>query len=447
MNPSVAAVRDGGRLGRDESKGERVAGAKREKTDYRGIYRRGQGYVYIWRDAHGRQRSASARTLKEARDGKSARELEARGGVALDLQRVTFESFAREWVRSYQGRGSTGFRENTRAEYQRDLERYAIAFFGSKLRVSEISPRHVARFIAWLVDDEAQRRRHAEEEAARRRDGRRVLGPPRLPLSDQTVRRIVAPLRACLATAVRDGIARSNPCTGAALPHRPRVDEDDDEPEAKVLSREQLQMFLAVVNPRYRLLFWLLAATGLRISEAVALQWKHLRLDGGSPGVRVRRAYVRGVMGPPKSRYGRREVPLPLDLADALRARKAAERPGDDGLVFPGRSGAILDQSNLRRDALVPAAVEVDADWMGFHTLRHTCASLLFDGGRNAVQVQRWLGHHSPAFTLATYVHLLTDDLGDPLELAGGSGGSIGAARGTETARSEGHVDMAKTAL
>jgi hypothetical protein len=35
--------------------------------------------------------------------------------------------------------------------------------------------------------------------------------------------------------------------------------------------------------------------------------------------------------------------------------------------------------------------------------------------GRNAVQVQRWLGHHSPSFTLDTYVHMLDPDLGDPL--------------------------------
>jgi integrase len=33
----------------------------------------------------------------------------------------------------------------------------------------------------------------------------------------------------------------------------------------------------------------------------------------------------------------------------------------------------------------------------GVHTLRHTCASRLFAAGRNAVQVQRWRGHHSPA--------------------------------------------------
>jgi hypothetical protein len=42
--------------------------------------------------------------------------------------------------------------------------------------------------------------------------------------------------------------------------------------------------------------------------------------------------------------------------------------------------------------------------------------TLLFAEGRNAVQVQRWLGHHSPAFTLATYVHLLDGDVGAPLE-------------------------------
>ena len=43
-----------------------------------------------------------------------------------------------------------------------------------------------------------------------------------------------------------------------------------------------------------------------------------------------------------------------------------------------------------------------------------TCATLLFRSGANAKRVQIWLGHHSPAFTLATYVHLLADDLPDP---------------------------------
>ena len=51
--------------------------------------------------------------------------------------------------------------------------------------------------------------------------------------------------------------------------------------------------------------------------------------------------------------------------------------------------------------------------------LRHTCASLLFapvehrDGGKNAKQVQEWLGHHSPAYTLKEYVHLIDAGVGD----------------------------------
>lgn len=51
-----------------------------------------------------------------------------------------------------------------------------------------------------------------------------------------------------------------------------------------------------------------------------------------------------------------------------------------------------------------------------FHTFRHTVASRLFAEGRNILQVQRWLGHHSPSFTLDTYVHLLDKDLGRPLK-------------------------------
>jgi hypothetical protein len=50
-----------------------------------------------------------------------------------------------------------------------------------------------------------------------------------------------------------------------------------------------------------------------------------------------------------------------------------------------------------------------------------TVATLLFAEGCNAVQVQRWLGHHSPAFTLSVYVHLLDGDLGAPLSVLEGA--------------------------
>jgi Phage integrase family len=48
-----------------------------------------------------------------------------------------------------------------------------------------------------------------------------------------------------------------------------------------------------------------------------------------------------------------------------------------------------------------------------YHTLRHTCGSLLFEAGRNVKQVSEWLGHADPSFTLNTYVHLLDEGIGD----------------------------------
>jgi integrase len=111
-------------------------------------------------------------------------------------------------------------------------------------------------------------------------------------------------------------------------------------------------------------------------------------------------------------------------------------RSNPDVLVFPSRTGSPLNHSNMLARVLRPVAEEVGAPWAGFHTFRHTCASLLFHGGRNAVQIQRWLGHHSPAFTLSTYVHLLGDDMGEPLALGQHlDGARFGATSQQETAQ------------
>lgn len=208
----------------------------------------------------------------------------------------------------------------------------------------------------------------------------------------------------------------------------------------RVLSREQLAAFLAVVHPRHRVMFRVLASTGLRVSELVALQWRHVRLDGSEPCVRVRRALVRGREQPPKSRHGRRDVPLGRDLVDALRAhRTASEWPGEEDLVFPTLNGTPLQVENVRRRVLRPAAEEAGAPWVGFHTFRHTCASMLFERGENVKKVQRWLGHHSASFTLETYVHLLDERLPEPVDLGLelGTGGNQVAT----SAASGGHRD------
>lgn len=397
--------------------------AKLETTRHRGIYKRGSRYVVRYR-VNGAQRQESAANMKEALRLKRARETDRDRGEFEAESRIPFGEYAREWIERYQGNGRRGFTDNTRDDYRRDLEHYALPYLDERLgrTVSSLSPRDIANWIGWLCDaDEQGRRRDDRRRALAERNGKAAPRKPGGPLnlSDATVRRIVSPVRACLSTAKREGLVRHNAADGAVLPVRETVIEDGPE-HARALTRAQLATFLDIVPARHALLFRFLASTGVRWSEVAALRWSDLRLDGSAPCVRIRRAIVRGTFKPPKSKHGRRDIPLDAGLVDDLRhARVESEWSTDDSLVFPAQNGEPMRQENVRRRVLRPSAGEAGVPWIGFHTFRHTCASLLFDRGANAVQVQRWLGHHSPAFTLSTYVHLLDGGVGAGLGLEG----------------------------
>ncbi|MGC2374465.1 MAG: tyrosine-type recombinase/integrase [Solirubrobacteraceae bacterium] len=386
--------------------------AKMEKTRTPGIYKRGSRYVFAYR-VDGRQRWESCRTLDEARRAKAARATDIGRGEFEERSRITLHEYAREWIERYQGTGRRGFREETRSEYRALLDKYALSHFPAQAKLTEITPRHIASFVGWLCE---QTRSAATKEDPDRR----------VPLSDKTVRNALGPLKACLATARREGLIRHNPATDVALPHRARVDDDDDRPRPFPRVEggdgepiETMELVVGHVNESHRLMFELLAATGLRRSELLVLEGRHLALDGDRPHVKVRQRVRRRrgeglVIGPLKSRYSKREVPIPRALADRLRALDTAS----DDFVFCAATGTVLDPDNLAMRVLAPACKAAGVEWAGFHTFRHTVASRLFAEGRNVVQVQRWLGHHSASFTLDTYVHLLDNDLGEPLGAA-----------------------------
>jgi integrase len=347
------------------------------KTSTPSIYKRGGRYVVVFRDPHGRQRKRSARTLAEARELKAALTADVKRGEYRALSKVTFAEYAAEWIESYQGRTSRGIRPETIDDYRNDLERVATPFFG-RMQLAAIEPRDIKRLAAQLAADG---------------------------LKPGSVRNLLAPVRALLATAFEEGLIRSNPSAGLRVTHR--VENDEEERQTKALTEDELRTFLDQVPDEWRLFFAFLAHTGLRIGEAVALTWADI--DFGHRRVNVRRRLYRNRLDAPKSKYGRRAVPLSDGLSQAL-WRFRGTKP-DDVPVFPSQTGGYLDPSNVAARVLKPAAKRAGVPWMGFHTLRHTCATMLFRHGLNAKQVQMWLGHHSPAFTLATYVHLLPDDL------------------------------------
>lgn len=241
-------------------------------------------------------------------------------------------------------------------------------------------------------------------------------------------------MRALLATALEEGLIRSNPAAGLRIAGA--HSGEPDEQRAKALTEGELARLLEATPERWRLLLEFLAHTGLRISEALALRWEDVDLETNR--LRVRRRLYRGIDAP-KSRFARREVPLsPRMLTHLQELRTASAYRAESDPLFASREGTPLAYENLYRRVLKPAALRAGLPSTGFHTLRHTCATRLFRAGLNPKQVQLWLGHHSSAFTLDTYVHLLPADLPEASfldALAEPSTGNTVVTRKAETGR------------
>jgi integrase len=365
--------------------------ARMERTSTPGIYRRGDRYVVVWRH-RGKQRKEFFRTLAEAREAKGRRQ----SGERRPVSRIGFEDYFDGWIESYAGRTARGFSDTSRAEYRRGIETYALPRWGS-WRLADVEPADVRELFADA-----------------RRDG----------TSTAALRRLRASLSVMFATAVEDGLLRSNPISGVRIPAA--VNDDPEDARPKALTRAELRMLLAAIPAERRLLFEFLAHTGMRIGEAVGLTWANLDL-GERPRVHVREQFYKGERKPLKSGSGRRDVPLSPGMAAKLIAHRRDSYRGDRSPVFASASGRELYQANVSRDALKPAAESVGLGRITFHTFRHTCASLLFETGRNVKQVADWLGHADPSFTLRTYVHLMDDGIGDADFLDEVVGGSLPA--------------------
>ena len=209
------------------------------------------------------------------------------------------------------------------------------------------------------------------------------------------------------ATAVEDGTVRVNPTQNVRVGLRR---DGVDQREVRALTRAELARLLEHVPERWRLLFELLAQSGLRISEAIGLTWADVEF-GTQPKLLVRRQDCRGEVGPLKSEHSRRDIPLSPGMARRLWAARGSQAESER--VFTSPPGYPLSYPNLLRRVLVPAEKAAGLEWVTFHSFRHTCASLLFEAGRDVKQVVAWLGHADAAFTLRTYVHLMDEGVRD----------------------------------
>lgn len=232
-------------------------------------------------------------------------------------------------------------------------------------------------------------------------------------LSPSTVLKHFRVLHRALEDAVRYGIIPRNPCDFVdPLPAQRR--------ELRVWDEEQARLFLAEAkrtSPYYPLYLTALL-TGMRQGELLGLRWCDVDLLSGVAHIQ-QTLYRRGakiMVGPPKTRGGRRTVLLPPVVVEELfrvRERQAEHRRilgsayHDHGLVFCQANGKPLHAHNIVRRDFRRVIERAGVPRIRFHDLRHCHATLLLRQGVHPKVVQERLGHSEIRVTLDTYSHVL----------------------------------------
>lgn len=234
--------------------------------------------------------------------------------------------------------------------------------------------------------------------------------------SDSTVRMTYTVLRAILDTAVRDGLLAVNVAAAVKRPTASRRADGRD--EARHLTPAEVRRVLdAAAGTRYAAPLSLIAATGLRRGEALAVRWIDVNLDAGTLAVTGTLGRGSGKLErtSPKSVRSRRTLALTPGVVAVLRRQriaqleakmKAGSRWVDTGYVFTTEIGTPIDPRNVLREFV--AAVDragIDGDGVGLHTLRHSAATAMLDAGVPLHVVSRLLGHSSVAITGDVYGH------------------------------------------
>lgn len=230
-------------------------------------------------------------------------------------------------------------------------------------------------------------------------------------LAPATVVKAKQILSKSLDAAVDAGILRSNP---AAKVKTPKIEHA----EMLFLDPGQVATLTEAIDPRYRALVLVGAYCGLRFGEMAGLTRERVDLLHGRIEVLEIATEVRGTIytGPPKTRAGRRSVPVPRVVADALTVHLDAT-PGP--LVFPAPEGGYLRASGFRRRFWTPATKAAGVDGLRLHDLRHTAVALWIAAGASPKEVAARAGHTSVVTVLDRYGHLLPgheDKVNDALD-------------------------------
>jgi integrase len=215
-----------------------------------------------------------------------------------------------------------------------------------------------------------------------------------------TVAKAYQLLGGALRAAVRARLIPNDPSEGVRLP---KVERD----EMRFLTPAEVAALAETIGPEYRAFVLLGAYGGLRFGELAGLRRSKVDLLRRKIDVAEILVEVRGHhhYGPPKTRAGRRSVPLPRVATVALDDHAAGLE--GDALVFTAPNGGALRASLFRRRVWAPAVDAAGLAPLRIHDLRHSAVAFWIAAGASPKEVAARAGHASVVTVLDRYGHLL----------------------------------------
>lgn len=326
-----------------------------------------------YRDPDRVERSKTFAKKGDAEDFAATIETEILRGDYIDPRagKVILEDWAAKWLTTIT------VKPKTKAQYEGSLRSRILPIFG-KRQLAGIRRSDIQAWMAGMNDEE---------------------------LSASRIHQCLVVLRQLLDAAVDDRLIARNPAERIKRPKIPYK-------EAAYFDPATADQIVAHIDEPYRLVFRVLALTGLRWGEAVALRRRHVDLLRRRLRVEESVAEVNGelIFGETKT-HAVRSVPLSPSLLAELKERLENLASHPDTLLFTGEKGGPLRYRYGYMVLWRPTLKKLGLPKVGLHALRHSAAARMISAGASPKAVQSIMGHRSAAFTLTVYGHMFEEDL------------------------------------
>lgn len=287
-------------------------------------------------------------------------------GVTKPKQLSTLSEFVARWQPLCMPKTETA------RNFRTALHKHLIPVFG-KRQLAEIQTEDLQRFISQVQ-----------------------TGPANL-------HNIIKCFRAIWKSAKAWGYVKHNPFADVIMPALKR-------PEPRFFTEEEMCRILNSAPEPHKSMYWLLAQTGLRIGEILALTWETVDLELGI--VQVRSSVSRGRLreSETKTQASKRILPLSPRLQEHLFTYRTKIWTANEGnLLFANPKGKPWNADKLLERVFQPYLETLGIEHAGFHAFRHASNTAL--SRRNVpIEIRRArLGHTDDEMTLR-YSHVMDDD-------------------------------------